>query len=337
MENYIRKTKSAWFHLSVVIILTLFSSEIFADCCNECGCYAEVEALIWKTMHNPIFVARRFDSGTGAPRQRDELYLTGEYDPGVRVRFGYQTCDWFADISYLYFFNTEKVHKDRGDFDEMILAGGRPNNNARVINAKSTATFRYQNVDGRLGYCLCQGNNFSSFVYGNARWVKIDFKNHTQGQNADNPGFEDFLKQDSHFNGAGLGIGLGGRFYGCYGLGISANLGVMAIIGETELKNYSSASFDDTSSSVFANFISNPQRWSHILPALDFKIALDYAFCCCSYWLKLEFGYELNQYFNVLRYASENLAPPQFSAETPLFTTQDIGFAGPYVGVTVKF
>ncbi|MFZ0565946.1 MAG: hypothetical protein WAM28_07165, partial [Chlamydiales bacterium] len=81
--------------------------------------------------------------------------MTGVYDPGVRVRFGVQCRDWFSDLSYLYFCSEENISAEIGDFDQMIMAGSPQFQQGSIIAVKSSDQFRYQNVDGRFGYCFC--------------------------------------------------------------------------------------------------------------------------------------------------------------------------------------
>ncbi len=308
-------------------------------CCPSCEIYLDIDALYWKTMHCPIFVARRSignQASLGSPRPRDDLYHMGEFDGGVRARLGYQQCNTFTDLSYLYFYSKDDESEDMDDFNRMRMAFlPGVNNQSRVLNVASKAEFRYQNVDGRFGRFFCFSDCFNAFFYGNARWVKIDFKQSLEGTSEDIPSSPNSAKQDSHFNGAGLGLGTGARYRICGNFGLTATTGVMAIIGESNLKNF--ASTWDENSGLHDSFLDNQETWCHILPAFDFRVGLEYACCWHCFDMRVEVGYELNYYNNILRYASENSFPSPGSAEIPVFSCQDIGFGGPYLNIQFTF
>lgn len=303
------------------------------ECCQQGNFYVTLEALYWQPMHYPIFVARRSMSDVN-PAPRDELYLNGTYDPGVRARLGYLTCNCFTDIAYLYFHSDEKHDRSIDNFNKMEIAGAPPSYDTEIY-AKGRSKFRYQNVDGRYGQFFCRcGNNFA-FYYANARWVKVDFKNQVRAVPVGGTDFLDFFKQDSHFNGGGFGLGLGGHYVLCGKLGIAGNVGIMAIIGQTSLKNFNS-NFD-LGFFVTEAFLKRSENWTHVVPALDFRLGIDYAFCWCCFNGKIEVGYELDYYANILRYASSNLVSTPNSERIPFFEVQDLGFAGPYFNLTFMF
>ncbi|MGA8164787.1 MAG: hypothetical protein WB791_07170 [Waddliaceae bacterium] len=110
----------------------------------------------------------------------------------------------------------------------------------------------------------------------------------------------------------------------------------MAIIGQTVLSKYRSRTVN-VGNNFNKNFLDKPQRWSHILPAFDLRIGLDYSLSVCRCAITAAAGYELHSYPRSLRYASENISTTAGSAEIPLFSSQYLKFGGPYVSLTASF
>ena len=69
----------------------------------------------------------------------------------------------------------------------------------------------------------------------------------------------------------------------------------------------------------------------YVVPALDLRLALDYSWQCGCADLVFELGYELNYLWGALGTPVSLLQPAIRRA------CQDIGFAGPFLGVTAHF
>jgi len=314
--------------------------EMYDPCCSPCGqFYVDIEALYWNTNHHPIFANRRqnqLSSGSAdTSGRRSEKYILPDYDWGVRGRIGYDTPCYFADISYLYYCSDDSQNQDRGDFDQMFAPGlgGQNANNENPFFVNTKAKFKYQNVDFRYGHYFCVSDCFKPFVYFNARWVRVDFDLDGHGiLSGTTDGVYEY-SQDSKFNGGGLGFGVGTHYSLWCNFGIGSHLGTMALIGET--KNKFSV-YNDGLSSDQKLIDTGTQSWCHVIPGLEFRIGLDYAFCWCSFNGEIEVGYEINQYFNILRYASINVMTGT-NGRIPPIQEQDIGFAGPFFRLGLHF
>ncbi len=332
-------------NLTLLILLIGGRAHLTAAECydpyNSKGCayYAEIEALYWKTYHCPIFIAERFDDAlaNGIALPHDQFYLDGAYNGGTRIRLGTRSCACFFDLSYLYFRSDEHESASRDGFNTMVMAGNVGDSD-RVLSAKSTGKFRYQNLDGRLSYDLDLVRCLDAFLYSNARLMRIDFQNNTTGVPVNplpaDPSLENFFKQESEFKGGGVGFGVGTRAHLCGGLSLHGSGGVMAIYGASKLKNFTSRTISNPL--VRINVLKTPQIQHHLFPGLELRAGLDYGFCICGRPVELEVGYELDYYAKVLRYASETEI--EFGrAEIPHFTCQNIGFGGPYFRLALSF
>ncbi len=325
---------------ALLALLASNATLIAGNCCNY---YGEIEALCWQTVHAPVFVARKFLGGVanGTPRPREEYYLDGNtYDPGVRVRAGAQYCSWFGDLSYLYFYSDERISEDRGSLNRMTMAGSPAFSptNGKIVSVKSTGKYEYQNVDGRVGHLFYLGRCIDAFLYANARWIRVDFRNVTTGIPVDplpaDPSLQNFFKQGANFKGGGGGLGAGVSYNLCGNLSLRGNLGLMAIFGKSRLLNFSTRFIDGTD--ISTNVLLNPESHYQFVPAIDFKLSLSYTLCICNCPLDAELGYELDYYSEILRYAS-NTEVGSVRADSPPFDDQSIGFEGPYFRLTVRY
>ena len=327
----------------------------YYDCCDpcydECGTfYGTVEGLIWRTNHCPIFVASKQNKNKGDnPGARDIVYLDEDYEGGVRVRFGYETCAYFADVSYLHFENTDKQKAERGDFDDMQPAGGGhfgSDQDRGLDFLESRVKFRYQNVDFRYGRFFCQESCLAPYLYAHARWLRVTFENEVAGgaieddpqsNGVDQESISRYsLNQKSTFKGGALGLGLGAHYTFCGNFGIGTNLGFMALIGETDIQ-YTSTNEVGTTRGPNTVFISK-DCWDHVTPGVEFRLGIDYSCGLCGcFQVDVEVGYELDWYSDLLYYYSANASASGSSGRIPAFSCQDIGFAGPFVRLTVGF
>lgn len=354
MSSIFEKIQRKW--CTVVLgAFVLFSNSVMAgylssypvegSCCNPCdnfcgNYYVEIEALYWKTMHDPIFVARRSSQTRGSDfvtNPKDELYHTGDWSWGVRGRLGYETCDWFADISYLYYASEDKRSEGLGGFNRLHIVGSPAfAGNETETFVASKAKFHYQNIDGRWGhffYNQCQSN---IFLYGNARGVKIDYDQHSRGIPSTSTTFDDYFIQEAEFRGGGLGMGIGSHYRFCGNFGIGGNAGILAVMGNTRY-NFRSFYLQSSAPGTQETHLAKAENWWHMLPAFDFKVGIDYEFCWSCFNFGIEVGYELNYYANILRSHSENSMSLPSSERIPTLQQQDIGFGGPFVNVDISF
>lgn len=325
----IKHTSRAAFSTLVGALAILATTPAQADWSlwqGACGnYYLDAEVLYWKPIHEPILTARVL---TSAVSQHD-LDLTGQYDVGGRVRLGYEVCDWFFDVAYLYYRGTD--HNEATGVPDFI-AVDPVFDFSQVSFFETKAAIRYQNIDARIGHHLCSGRWWDTFVYANARWVTMDIINMAEFKDVDGDNFTlETLRQTGDFNGGGLGLGLGGNVCAWRGFGLTSTAGITLIYGESRAEDYTIIRLDgDDITSNTAVLINQPTPncYTHAFPAFDLRFGVDYNFCMGCLDVTAEVGYELDYYFNVLPLSQNRLEQSEFS---------DMGFAGPYFKLAIVF
>lgn len=310
-------------------------SEPELTCCYPREWYASVDALYWTVGHAPIFAAIKLDNNDNPNRQ--PLYMKGTYDGGARARFGFRESNKFAHISYLNFYATENKFFVKGDeFTFMLPSGGRAGTNSNVNFLDVGVKFRYQNVDLLYGVPLPTCFHVLPFAYAHARWARIDYTYDADGElRFGFPGESSFrMKQQSGFQGGGLGLGLGGTYSFWKHFNLHSNVGVLALIGSTYFDYLSR----DDGAGDLATIFTKRDTWNHVIPGMDFQISLDYNFCLCRcFTVAVEIGYELDWYADILNYSSINLIPQGANGRIMPFSTQSLAFGGPFFRLTVGY
>jgi len=304
----------------------------FSDCCNWdwCNCPGEWqvygEALYWKPTYCPVNYAINRPSVQNGENIDTYRTIKSGYDWGGRVGIHYENECFLADISYLYIRPTDAAKRQPAS----TFAA-----EAAAVNAEAKIRSRYQNVDLRCGQYLMKKGDCQFYVYGNVRWVDLRLRWKVEGDNASTAFTETgFDTQETRFNGAGLGVGIGGNFDICSGFAVVGKFGFMGMIGETRFhQKYQSSS---ETISVQTNW---PNR-TCIVPGLDFRIGLNYTYECGCWDFLGEIGYEFNYYIGAIRY-SDNPAPQPQATGVPVAHLapgcQSIGFGGLYLKLAVGF
>ena len=290
-------------YLLALLTIPLFAGPIL---CNGQFDFS-VDVLAWQATHCPVkFGELSFD---GPPPKRCDLTIHGTYQAGFRVTGGYKYCDTTASVSYLYFNSNNSKRVGLGQGTTLIMIGDPSDTPLSV--AKSRLRTNYQTAEFRAGY-----DCFSCFYfYGLARYAHIGLEVHNIGTPVDQSD-PIYFNLKAKIDAGGVGAGIGGYAPLCCGLGLNTELGIAALIGSRRLPQ-----FDHNTTRVEAS------GQTSVLPAIDFKLALDYDWCCSFLHLNVAIGYNLHYYHDPLNLA---VAP-----DADLMCT-NLGFGGPYAhfGVT---
>lgn len=305
----------------MAVVGVLSASQLVAmDCCNWdwCDCpgdfYGFAEALYWKPTHCPVPYAQSVVSSNGLQVNKDFL-IKNDYEWGVRVGIGYINECFFAELNYLWIRPTDCAKTTATE-----LQGGSSNS---ITQADSRLKTQYQNVDLRVGQYLMRTCGCDFYVYGNARWIDLKFTSKTKGIPAGTGTFS-AARHDlrARTDGGGLGVGLGGNFDICSGFGINGRFGFMGIIADTQLLEHRVV---QTDGDIILG--KSPTR-TCILPALEFRLGVNYTYECGCWSFTGEIGYEFDYYLGAMRFSTTN------DAEV---SCQDIGFGGPYFRLQIGF
>ncbi len=291
--------------------------------------YGEIEALYWKPTHAPIIVGRELTNLGSGFRPRENLLVTSAADWGVRTRIGYKRCRCFADLAYLYYDSGNRAHFNATAPATIRMVSG--SNSDDISSLSAELNWRYQNVDVRLGYDLIQHVGRTLYLYGNARWVNINFFNQDVGVRSDPPvGTLDTYTQQTDFDGVGLGAGIGGWFPLFNKVRIGGSLGLMSLIGCLDPKI---TLFEaDTGNALVS--VSEKHK-TYVIPAFEVRLGMDYQFYLCGIRVSTEIGYELDYYCDVIRH---NVGIDRDgSDDVPHIDYYSAGFGGPYIRLGVNY
>lgn len=305
----------------------LAAASVNASCGKFCG---GVEGLYWKPIHSPIPFATAADltvDPTVKPTEQRAHLFDGVSDWGVRAHIGYECGCLFTDLSYLYFDSSGHKAAQRngaGVFGIQGLFGLPPS----VEEIKSRLNEKYQYVDWRLGATVCCGPCGSIRAYGNVRWADINWRSETHAV-----GFDAFYKQRARFDGAGLGFGLEAQAPIFCGLGAHGRIGLMGLIGSSRLAEQ--RVFNPTTTTpFFRNVKLIPVSASTIVPVSEFRVGLDYTYCCSCFTFVGFVGYELDYFHDTLGFSS---SVESGSNGLPDVSVKSIGFGGLYFGIRVCY
>lgn len=272
-----------------------------------------VQALYWKPSHCAYEYARTA-AGQGNPSIISVSDIKADYDWGFRALAGYECGCFYSQVSYQWLQTDDQAVANQSE----AIGLSRANDQVRA-----RLFYEYQNVDLRAGQYLHHSGGCHFGVFGNVRWVDLKRNNRVDGFTANG---SSSWTQKARFNGAGLGVGTSGNFCLWEGLNGFGEFNLMGIIGDR--KTPTSQTIPDTGPIVNIRFRSN----TCVIPAMDFRVGLDYKFCTCGTTIALEVGYEMNYYWNALEYES-----PTGVTTTGVRECFDVGFAGPYLGGRITF
>ncbi len=297
----------------------------------NCGeFYSDLDVLYWKPVIPSVLAGRRIGPNGGGVRPRENLLISGSNGWGVRPRIGYKTGTYFADLAYLYYCsgNSESFSANPPSTVIRMPAGTDADD---LSFLRSRLNFRYQNLDGRLGHYLINRKSHALYVYANGRWVDILFSNRDRGIRSDAPvGAVDTYTQQTRFQGGGVGAGFGGEYQLFSQFRLNGLLGVLAVTGNIDPKAEMLASTGDFSIKTDQN----PN--AYILPAVEFRLGIDYQLCLYGLLVNAGVGYELDYYFNVIRH---NIGGTDRDAtdDAPHLKFYGAGFGGPYLRLGVSY
>jgi hypothetical protein len=195
---------------------------------------------------------------------------------------------------------------------------------------------RYNKVNLRGGYYLHQGCNLDLYSYAGIRWIQIE---EVRKVHANNSVQIVRFDQKSKFNGGGFELGLGGEYsLGCC-FGLTGRVGVVAAIGDKALHSTLRGEFltppSDPTLAITDTDYPTPSRTDCVW-GTEFQIGINYVYECGCWTLVGEIGYAMDYYLKALTVMNTSLTSVG-STGNFLTTDSDIGFAGPYVSLSLCF
>jgi Legionella pneumophila major outer membrane protein precursor len=205
---------------------------------------------------------------------------------------------------------------------------------------------RYWDADLRAGQCISHdcGLDFSAFA--GVRYVDICETLSARCEGTRDPGSKEAsdVRIDQtrrrEFSGVGpeIGIGLATDMCGCYYA--RGEIIALAIIGSSKGWCKSSTQSSPQNGEVMAGGDDsferfNGPRCTTVVPGLEARLAVGLGVCWCSLESAIELGYTVTHFWNVLSGVS-GIASSNIVATTRS-SSDDFGFAGPYLGLRLQF
>ena len=139
---------------------------------------------------------------------------------------------------------------------------------------------------------------------------------------------------NSEFRGIGPRLGVDARYCLSSGFGVDMNVSTALLVGNTN--SHYNATLIPAGFSTSSFHAENPST-TRIVPVLEAKLGLDYAFAFCSNGsaLILEAGYQVTNYFNASDHNFSILSTKASTFGSTLSSggANDVAFDGPYLGV----
>lgn len=312
----------------LILLLTLAAPAAALDVCGFC---ADVEVgadvLYWKPTHCTWNYATLFFPDQSNPTNVRTFDLKSDYDFGFRVNVALLRNCLYTQASYLWI-KTNDDQKARVQPDSVLVISSFTDTlpaNTSLAQANARQRFTYQNFDIRLGNYLHRSRGCDFHLFANLRWAEIEKEQLLRGTVEDTGGnalFGGQLERDFRFYGIGLGVGMGGEFCLFQGFNALGEVGLMGLIGNRKVRRH--YFLDPLGEATDTTY---PTQTT-VVPAAQFRLAINYSWCTQCATIIAELGYELDYYWNAINFTN---------APTWDRFCEDAGFAGPYAGVQVVF
>ncbi|MBS0622532.1 MAG: hypothetical protein JSR80_06205 [Verrucomicrobia bacterium] len=324
------------------------------SCCwNPCACDGDFEIGAHALLFQPStcrydFAQRAIDTLIGPGTTQTIPGAIGTIDPdldwGFRVWGDYIQDCMFVGVGYEWFQANDSARLD-GPAGSIILR----DNVTGLDSATGNVKWRYQNVDVRVGgiKSSCNGEMYG-FI--NGRWIDLEHKRHARGvgfttQTNTTTLVTQHGREKAQFQGGALGIGVGGRRNLLCDFGVIGELNILGVIG----KRQTTATFENisavttTATGVIATtdtvYAPGYKSVTNVTPELDFRVGLDYTWCCDCWTIIGEVGYELDYFWNVFDFP-QALNPGltnRTSGSSWRNDCDDVGFSGLFFGLRALF
>jgi Legionella pneumophila major outer membrane protein precursor len=305
--------------IATLLIASSAASAFIGNCEGQFS--GEVQALYWRPSHCPIAYVRGEIDGDDLDVVADR-FVQADYDWGFRVGIGYERDCLAAGLRYLYLQTTDEARTSAASEAEQLSLQGQ--GGADMNKARSALKFRYQSVDLKGYQRLHHSCGCSFAVTAAVRWADIELRNRSVGT-FDDGASPRFVDQSATFDGAGVGVGFAGDYCLPCDFRIGGHFDFAALIGDRKIGKLSSLA------SALTTRAGNGA--TSFVPSGQFDLFISYSRCLCRALWNLKLGYEMHYYWSALRYATAN----EDEDNLPLLNCYDVGFGGPYLGLSASF
>lgn len=265
------------------------------------------EALYWRACTPAL------DLGTAK-----DSFLTAksDWELGFRVFGAYysDSCCSFVQLDWTYFRDT--------DTDFTKTAPGTTSlfffDDTDVVRVSGKIHTKYNRVNLRGARYLHRGCDIGFYVYGGGRY--LDLKKMLITFVKTDTGGQSLFSQKARYSGGGAELGIGTVYQLVGNLGLKAELGAIAALGEQKLHIL-------TNTNGVKRRIRFGNR-THCVLGVDWKAGLQLSGRLTCFLITAEVGYEVNYYFDPISVAVNKSLERQ---------AQNLGFSGPYASLSLRF
>jgi len=287
------------------------------DGCDDVCWSVGVDALYWKSCQCP-FDYGELRSNVLSPTPVTEsqmLRVKPGYEWGFRVWIGAERDCTFATLDWTYYSDTDLSIANAGDNNLVVVP-----NLANATRAVARMKTRYNKINLRLGYYFHRGCDIDFYTFAGLRYLDLDSLRNVVVQAVSD---EDSLKQIYQWDGFGVEVGLGTDYHiGC-GFHLAGYIAGIGALGHQKTR----ADMEGQGAG------GTPSRWRYptyvqCLPGVEFRLGFNYTYVCGCWQLKGEIGYQLDYYFDMFSIKD---------GDSDFSRCIDVGFAGPFIGLSLQF
>ncbi len=310
---------------ALLVLITAIAAPLGA--LAECGGFSiEAEGLYLQPLYCDFHYATATIDTTGEQRARS---VKGSFDWGFRVRGSLKThaCSTWT-LSYTRFIGVAQscyVRSGLINTSPLVVAGIT---GVDQYVADAVVNTRYQTVDLRLTQKLSKAS-LQLEAFAHVQWLDLRQREQVRSirkvirENF----FGQFFDQTAKFNGGAIGAGLGASVHVWQGVRLRGEFGAMGAVGEQSMPN--NRSLQDLTNAFERRNLSRICA----VPGIQARGAIYCAQPLGCVDVRVEVGYELTHYWRIIR----AMVPVLGSTATGNFQCFDLGFAGPYIELNVRY
>ncbi len=300
--------------LFVLATISVSAIDLNARCWEVGG-----EALFWRAFGQP------YDYGFDIVTQNDvrALVLKPEYDVGFRIfgdTYTHDCCHLFSvDWTHL-----RSTNRTRRGGTNIVIVGALPGVTPSPL-ATAHLKFAYDKVNVRAGRYVSHYCDSMFYGFGGLRYVRIERSQRAIAQNAGGNVARSIEK--STFEGGGFEVGAGAEIQEPWNIILVGRVSGVMLIGERK--------FEQATVANIATSFTHPTDTGCLVGA-ELRVGVKYRYECNCLWLQAEVGYQLDQYFDALRFTSSGASVTP-APTIPTSTTHNVGFGGPYISASIRW
>lgn len=287
-------------------------------------------------------------TSTIANQSSVDQIINHQYDPGFIVSLGYRPCPCNDfTLSYLRLHTSDTDSYGPVQRQSNFSASPSPSS-FRIRSGSGQDTFNLDQVDLTAGHTINLANCIDTHFFAGLRYAKIDRTLSASISERGLPGVSItpanvFLSLNNQFWGIGPLGGIDGTWWIMNCFGLVGSFDTALLVGDpdsTENVTINTLSSPPSQNNVNFDFNNNNHQ---VIPMLDAKLGAVYKTqFMSSFCLKLEAGYQVLHYFNVLKTvdvvtALNSATNASIGTADTIKHPSDLSLDGPYFGATISF